>query len=112
MTHLRKLFSHESWASRRLLTRLREVPDLDPQVPRLFAHIQAGLKVWILRIRGENSRGMLIWPELSLGECEALIDENEKAYSAILAGHSEEFLERKVSYTNQHGLSYETAVSD
>jgi len=109
---LKKLFCYEAWASRRLLIRLRELPDVDPQVQKLLAHIQVGLKVWIMRIHGEDSRGISIWPDLSLGECEALIDENEKAYAGLLANLSEEFLVKKVAYTNQHGLSYETAVGD
>lgn len=108
----KKLFRYEAWASRRLLIRLRQLPDADPQVRKLFAHIQVGLKVWIMRIRGEDSRGLAIWPDLSLGECEALIDENEKAYAGLLLNLSEELLARKVAYTNQHGLSYETAVGD
>jgi uncharacterized damage-inducible protein DinB len=112
MTDLRKLFEYESWASRRLLARLSEIERLDPEVRKLFAHVQAGLRVWIMRIRGEDSRAVPIWPDLTLAGCADLIDQNERAYAELLEQTSEELLARKVSYTNQHGLSYRTAVGD
>ncbi len=105
-------FRYETWASRRLLARLREVRVLDPRIRKLFAHVQTGFRVWAMRIRGEGSRGVAIWPDLTLEESEALIGENEAAYAAILAAQGEANLSRKVSYTNQHGLSYETAAGD
>ena len=109
---LRSMFLYEAWASRRLLARLREVRELNPEIRKLFAHLQAGFRVWAMRIRGEDSRAVAIWPDLTLEESAALIDENEAAYASVLAGLGETGLSRKVAYTNQHGLSYETAVGD
>src|SRR5262245_32244199 len=111
MNGLREMFRYEVWASRRLLARLREVRDLDPRIRKLFAHIQVGLKVWARRIRGEDSRAVPIWPDLTLEECEGLIAENEAAYAGILSV-PEGLLGEKVSYTNQHGLHYQTAIGD
>ncbi len=112
MADLNRLFSYETWASRRLLARLLEVRGLDGRVRELFAHIQIAPRVWLTRIRGEGSREIPIWPDLTLDECENLINENETAYAELFATPSEGFLSRKVAYTNQHGLSYETAVGD
>jgi uncharacterized damage-inducible protein DinB len=112
MIDMKKLFRYEAWASRRLLRHLRQVEELDPHVRKLFAHIQAGLRVWVLRIQGKDTRSLPIWPDLTLEECEALIDENERAYAELLRDESEALLARTVTYTNQHGLSYETAIGD
>jgi uncharacterized damage-inducible protein DinB len=112
MNELRKLFRHDAWANRRLLRGLTEIKQLDPEVRRLFAHIQTGLKVWIRRIQGQDTRSMAIWPDLTLEECAVLIEENERACEELLRGATEAILERTVSYTNQHGLSYETPVGD
>ena len=112
MNELKKLFRHDTWANRQLLRRLREVRELDPRVRKLFAHIQAGLRVWILRIQGQDTRSLSIWPDLSLAECEALIDENERAYAGFFGREPAALLEGTVTYTNQHGLSYETAIGD
>ena len=111
MADLNKLFSYDTWASRRLLARLRAVGSLDGRVRKLFAHCQIALKVWVTRIR-EDRREFSIWPDLTLDECENLINENETTYAELLADPPEDFLSRKVSYTNQHGLSYETVVGD
>jgi uncharacterized damage-inducible protein DinB len=49
---------------------------------------------------------------LTLDECERFIDENEAAYGRLLADASAEFPARKIVYTNQHGISYQTAADD
>ena len=55
---------------------------------------------------------MPIWPDLTLDECETVINENETGYAKLLGAAPEDLLARKVFYTNQHGLSCETAVGD
>ena len=46
MIDLEKALGYEMWASRRILARLREIPDPAPELIRLFAHTQTPLKVW------------------------------------------------------------------
>lgn len=107
-----RAFAYEAWASRRVLARLREIPGPPREIVRLFAHTQAGLKVWATRIRSGDSSDIPIWPELSLEDCERLIEENERAYREILTDSAHETLGRTISYTNQHGITYETSVED
>jgi uncharacterized damage-inducible protein DinB len=112
MIDIERAFAYEFWASRRLLARLREVPDPEPELLRLFAHTLIAMKIWGTRIRGEDSRGIPIWPDLSLDDCARLIEENERTCGELLYARGSSLLETTVAYTNQHGLSYETGVRD
>lgn len=112
MFELKRIFAFESWANRRVLRFLRELSASPPEACRLLLHIQIGIKVWTMRIRGEDSTAVPIWPDGSLDDCEALMKENEAALTRLAQSSGPELLNREVSYTNQHGLSYETAVRD
>ncbi len=112
MIDAEKAFAYEIWADRRILARLREIPEPEPELLRLFAHTLIALKVWGTRIKGQDSSAVPIWPDLSLDDSERLLDENERAYAALLSTPPPDLLDTTVSYTNQHGLLYETKVRD
>ena len=106
-----RILEYERWAQRRVLDRLRELPDV-PKARRLFAHIEAGIRVWTMRLGGKDSTSEPIWPERTLDECEACHEDNASALCELESRISPEFLSGDISYTNQHDLSYSTRVSD
>ncbi len=112
MSDVEKAFAYETWASRRILARLRQIPDPEPELLRLFSHTLIALKVWGTRIRGQDSSHLAIWPDLSLDDCERLLGENDQAFGEMLSNPRPDLLETVISYTNQHGLSYATKVRD
>src|SRR5690606_34712045 len=82
LEYLQTLFKHAAWADARVLAMLRsETSEEDaPDAFRIVAHLLAAERVWLLRLRGEDSTAMPIWPELSLQDMADLSDENRDEY--------------------------------
>lgn len=106
--HLPRLLDHLAWANERVLASLRDTPDDEGR--RYLAHLLATEKVWRTRIRTGDSSGVEIWPELTLDECEALMQENLRAYRELLDRISEEELSKEVSYETSGGVPYDTPL--
>lgn len=111
--HLERLFDHVAWADRRVLELLDAAPGARREpVLRLFAHVLAAERVWLLRLRGEDAGAQPIWPELPLEELKALQAANEEGYASYLAGLGDDGLAAEVAYTNSQGVAFRTAVAD
>jgi uncharacterized damage-inducible protein DinB len=108
-----RMYAHMEWADQRLLTLMNTVPlaRLQPSL-RLFSHLLASERVWMLRLRGEESGVQAIWPELTLDELNALAAANRSDYARYLEALGEDDLGGEVAYTNQRGISYRTEVGD
>jgi uncharacterized damage-inducible protein DinB len=108
-----RMYAHMAWADQRLLALMNTVPLARAQpAMRLFSHLLAAERVWMLRLRGEDSSVQAIWPELTLEELNALAAANRSAYARYLEALGEGDLTSEVAYTNQHGNSYRTEVGD
>ena len=76
---------------------------MDERTRAVFAHTLAARKVWIERISDGGRSDTPVWPALDWSECETLIDENDRAYTAYLEGVSASDLEKPVAYQNSKG---------
>lgn len=114
LEYLQTLFKHAAWADARVLAMLRsETSEEDaPDAFRIVAHLLAAERVWLLRLRGEDSTAMPIWPELSLQDMADLSDENRDDYAAYLAATSPEQLEETITYQNSAGITFHTRAID
>ena len=111
--HLRRLFDHAAWADRRALDALAAAPEASRAGPlRLLAHVLAAERVWLLRLRGEDSAVQPIWPELALDACAALAAETAAGYARYLDQLTDADAAREVAYANSQGTSFRTRVSD
>ncbi len=111
--HLRRLFDHAAWADRLALDALAAAPEADRAGPlRLLAHVLAAERVWLLRLRGEDSAAQPIWPALPLEGCAALAADNAAAYARYLDALTDEAAAREVAYSNSQGTSFRTRVAD
>lgn len=110
LAYLRRLFEHLFWADARVLDLLRSVND--ERSLGLFAHLLAAERVWLRRLRGDDSSSLAIWPTLSLPECAALAETNRAAYADYLSGLTERALTNKVTYRNSQGAEFRTSRQD
>ncbi len=111
--HFQQFFQHMRWADGEVLQLLNQQPAArHPSVLRLFSHLLAAERVWLLRIQGVDSASQPIWPDLSLEEINRLTAENVSSYAAFLAEVQDEHLATEVSYTNSQGVSFRTRMSD
>jgi uncharacterized damage-inducible protein DinB len=106
---LRRLYDAVFWADGRVLDSL---DDGDVAARRYFHHLLAAERVWLLRLRGEDSSGQAIWPELTETEARSMATENQEGYRRYLEHLSENDLEGWVEYANQSGRRYRTATAD
>jgi uncharacterized damage-inducible protein DinB len=95
-----------------MLRHLQNLPSRPDRAVQLFAHVLSGIKVWLVRVNGKDSSDLMIWPNWTLAECEAELEEVEQAMSVFIRSAEEENLAREIAYTNQHGLAYTTSIGD
>ncbi len=112
MGGIEKMFRHMGWADRRVLGLIGDEWAVPAGAVRLFAHVLAAERVWLMRLRGEESDGQAIWPDLHEGELAELAAENREGYARLLGGMTESEMGRVVGYTNQRGETYRTSVED
>lgn len=106
------LFEYDSTVNRQVLELLRNLPSVDEKTRKIFVHLISAKKVWIKRLNHENLSDIAIWPDLNWDECEALIEENSKAYRNYLADKSEEDLAESIHYQNSKGVEFVTPIRD
>lgn len=107
---LGRLLDHMEWANTRALEVVRETGEEESR--ELLAHVLATERVWMVRIRTGDSSGLEIWPELTVEECEWLMEENLERYRAFADSVSAEDLRRDATYRNSSGTEFETPVGE
>jgi uncharacterized damage-inducible protein DinB len=107
---LRKLFSYDQWALGQSSASLTETQN--PAAQLMLAHILLAEKIWLRRLKGEDSSSIATFQELSLEECAALSDELFQAYKEFLDSLSDQDLESSITYKNTKGIEFQTPVKD
>ncbi len=120
LADLRDDLNYDAWANARVLRSLEaaqparpaQPPGAPEQAVRVLGHILGAQRVWLARLRGQDTSAVAIWPDLSLDECAAHLGHLQTAYDAYLAGLTEADLSGQVTYRNSRGEPFETAVRD
>lgn len=111
--HMRRLFAHMFWADRRVLELLDTTPAARlEEVTRLFSHVLAAERVWLLRLRGRDGSIQPIWPVWSLEELNAVAAASRAGYGRLLEELNEEGLGQVVEYANSRGTPFRTRAVD
>ena len=111
--YFERLFRHMVWADQRVLELLAGIPeDGQPEPRRLLSHVLAAERVWLLRLRGEDSAVQPVWPMYSLDELRDLARRNREGYARYLAELDDDAVSSEVEYRNTQGTGFRTAVSD
>ncbi|MBI1358465.1 MAG: damage-inducible protein DinB [Acidobacteria bacterium] len=105
------LFDYERWANDRVLASLQAAKE-HGQAVRLFAHILAGQEAWIMRLEGQDSKGVALWPPQSLAECAGRLGALDQRIRAYLKGLTEADLSREIVYRNQTGNEFRNTPLD
>ncbi len=110
--HFTELYEYDSASNRQILNLLTGIKEAEGRIHQIFAHLLMAKKVWITRLRGEDSSSTKIWPELSWDDCSKLIDENSLSYREFLRNKPDEDLESVVIYKNSKGTEFRTPARD
>ena len=109
-----RMFEHMAWADRRVIGLLQTSPEARAvsRVLLLLSHLVAAERVWLLRIRGEDTSGHPIWPEWTLEELASAADGTARGYRELVAALSDAEGERIVEYRNSQGVPFRTPLAD
>lgn len=109
--HLERLVAHLAWADGRILHLLNASPGARrPEVMRLFSHVLAAERLWLLRLRGEDGGAQPLWPTLALVELNAVAAGNATGYARLLARAVDPCTE--LAYTSTEGVPRRTRLAD
>jgi len=110
-SYLSRLIAHLSWADDRVLAALRSATNPDPSCREVFAHLLAAEHVWLARLKGERPTHP-VWPDLSLEQCAALVQANQRALANYVDDLTPESLLRGVTYVNSAGREFTSSIED
>lgn len=102
---LRQFNAYNIWANECVLASLKE--SNDENSIRYFAHILLAEKIWLLRLLTEaDNTGFDFWPDVSIEDCEELLNENRETYDSFFSELTEEQLESTATYKNSKGVKF------
>ena len=98
---IERMYLHLDWANQRLLALVDRDPERTGPVIHMLSHLIAAERVWLLRLRNEDSSIQPVWPTLSRETMGARVAENHAGYVRLLSTLSDDELASEVVYTNQ-----------
>lgn len=107
-----ELYAYDSTVNRQVLDLLRDTPQAPKRTRQIFAHLLAAKKVWMMRLQDQDFSVINLWPELSLDQCETLIEQNGHSYAHYLRGKTDRELDVEVVYKNSKGAEFHTCIRD
>lgn len=112
--YYRRQFAYDAWANREALASLRRAGAPPARAVERMAHIAGAGAVWLARLGHPVSTAAspAVWPQLTLEECQELLDGVAQAWERLLDGGDDKALERDVTYTNSQGEAFTSRVED
>ncbi len=107
-----RFFVYDDWANRESLDSLRGAGEPPEKGVRYLAHILAARRLWLERVMEKKDPAVVVWPERTLDECAAELEDLSRCWREYLEGMSESDLSRRVVYRNSLGEEYTNSVED
>ena len=110
---LHRALAYNHWANRLTLGSLKSQPQNNWRALRALAHLLIAEREWLLRLEeNRDTTGFDFWPELSLENCEAMMEQTHESYAKLLDSLTENDLDKVASYKNSKGVAYHTPYRD
>jgi uncharacterized damage-inducible protein DinB len=112
LDHSRRQFTYNIWANAEVLDGIdKSKPGLPGRPLQLLAHILSAERLWLERIT-HQPQSLAVWPELSIAQCEAQIEELTRLWKSYLSGASLSRFFETIAYTNSRGESWSNTVQE
>ncbi|MFN3596957.1 MAG: DinB family protein [Rubricoccaceae bacterium] len=118
---LRRRFRFHAWASGALADALLEasctpggqpLPEALDRARGVLAHTLVADRVWLMRLRGERTDALALWPTLDARGLRLLAQRNADAYEDLLEPLADDDLARVAAYRALDGTRHRSAVHD
>lgn len=109
---IRNLFTYDQWSATRILASLKSQSSRDTKALRLLVHLLVAERIWLLRLKGEDTSEINKSPEMSLTECENLANEIREEFAVFLNSLKAEDLDSVITYKNFKGTEFYTSIFD
>ena len=111
IAYLKRMFEYNHWANREALAAINQA-DVPPEASmRLIGHIIAVERLWLHRLNGESDP-VIVWPDLSIDECETQLGFLQQMWEDYLSDLSDEKLARSIHYSTVKGEAFDNHVHD
>ena len=107
---LRQLFSYDEWAIARSLSSID--PTVESKAKLLLSHILLAEKIWLTRLRGDDSSAIPTFEEYSIDDCREMAAELHQRYVEFIESLSETDLDRSLTYKNTKGVEFSTPIRE
>jgi uncharacterized damage-inducible protein DinB len=107
---LRQLFTYDEWAIARSLSSIDQ--SAESKAKLLLSHILLAEKIWLTRLRGDDSSAIPTFEEYSIDECREMAAELHREYVAFIDSLSELDLDRPITYRNTSGVEFSTPIRE
>jgi len=109
---LTRLYDHLAWADNLVLDGLEKAGEPSEPILRLLGHLFSAERIWLMRIRREDTSKEVVWAEFSLAQCRAVAEETQAGFRAILQEATEARLATVISYRTTKGQPMAAALQD
>ena len=111
---IKQLYEYNIWANAAFLRYFQTAARADEKAVRVFAHLLLAEKIWLERIREENSdnTGADFWAGEAIQECAALFEENRAAFGEYFGDLNEEKLDARFAYKNSKGAAFKNTARE
>ena len=110
--NFRKLFNYDYWANSQTLESLKTVPSGKDQPRKVFNHVIGGQRIWLARFENPAPPSAQPWPDLTLEECAAAIEDLRRQWQGLLDNLTSDKLEGDLTYRTLKGIEYKSAIQD
>jgi uncharacterized damage-inducible protein DinB len=111
-SHLDRLYDHLAWADSLILDALEKVGDPSEPILRLLGHLFSAERIWLMRIRQEDTSKEVVWAALSLAQCRSVAEEALAGFREIIQEATEDRLAALISYRTTKGQPMESSLQD
>ncbi len=106
-----RLFKYTEWANTRILDSLSRT-ETNTKALKLLAHLLTAEKIWLERLRGQETVGTNKSPELTPDECRQLATDNQREFYTVIERFEVDGLDSLLTYRNLSGKQFTTSVRD
>jgi uncharacterized damage-inducible protein DinB len=111
-SHLDRLYDHLAWADNRVLEALEKAGEPSEAALRLLGHLFSAERIWLMRIRHEDTSSVAVWSTLSLAECRTVAEESKAGFQEIIQNSTEDQLAASISYRTSKGQPFQSSLED